>query len=382
MAAPPSIHLWVPGISETGGIQHYSWCLAKALRELFPAARLEIFSRNDPPGFEPGIEGAATHCYGSWRGALGHFRFALAGALAMQRQRPLFCLGTHPSFARAMRHLTRLGVPCLVAAHGVEVWGQALQRLKADLAAITGILPVSEFTARVLQDEGGIAQNRIAVVPDTLNEHAFAPGEKPARLLVRHGLTADQPVLLTVGRLAASERYKGHDRVIAALPAIRQVLPDLRYIIAGTGDDEARLRAAALQAGQQDAVIFAGFVPGPELADYYRLCDLFVMPSTGEGFGIVYLEALASGRPCLAGNRDASPEAIDHGRLGFVVDPGSPSAIADAVIRFFTRQHEKTWLHEPETLRQEAIRLYGFAAFKHSLRLALGRLLPGASLPL
>jgi glycosyltransferase involved in cell wall biosynthesis len=190
----------------------------------------------------------------------------------------------------------------------------------------------------------------------------------------RYGLRAGQPVILTVGRLSAAERYKGHDQVLRALPAMLKELPDLRYLIAGRGDDEARLRALAAELGVTEHVTFTGFVSANELADHYRLCDLYVMPSTGEGFGIVYLEALACGRPCLVGGEDASPEAIDGGRLGFVVPPRDPSAIAAAVLEFFRRTHDRPWLNEPETLRQEVVRLYGFAAFQRSLAQALATL--------
>ncbi|MDB6140174.1 MAG: putative glycosyltransferase, partial [Verrucomicrobiaceae bacterium] len=131
--------------------------------------------------------------------------------------------------------------------------------------------------------------------------------------------------------------------------------------------------------GQQEAVIFTGFIPENELPDYYRLCDAFVMPSTGEGFGIVYLEALASGRPCIVGNTDASPEAIGNGRLGLVVDPHSVAAITAAVIQLLTRHHSKPWLHEPETLQHDVAKLYGWQAFKRSLNKALAALLPAIS---
>jgi len=164
--------------------------------------------------------------------------------------------------------------------------------------------------------------------------------------------------------------------VIAALPQIRRTHPEVRYVIAGRGDDEPVFASAWLLHGQEEAVVFAGFVPENELADYYRLCDAFVMPSTGEGFGIVYLEALASGRPCIVGQADASPEAIGHGRLGFVIDPRSPDDITNAVLKLLSRQHDKPWLHEPETLRREVIALYGFHAFKQHLANALRQLIP------
>ena len=164
------------------------------------------------------------------------------------------------------------------------------------------------------------------------------------------------------------------------MPGIRRGHPEVRYVIVGAGDDLARLQACAVSHGQEDAVIFAGFIPDHELADYYRLCDAFVMPSTGEGFGIVYLEALASGRPCIVGNQDASPEAIGNGRLGFVVNPRSPHEIVAAVTQLLSRQHDKPWLHEPETLRSEVIRLYGFQAFRSHLARALRPLVPALEL--
>ena len=88
------------------------------------------------------------------------------------------------------------------------------------------------------------------------------------------------------------------------------------------------------------------------------------------------MEALATGKPCVVGNQDASPEAIGHGRLGFAVNPRSPEEIADAVLKLLSGNHDKPWLKEPETLRREVIELYGFAAFKQSLAGALTHLLP------
>jgi glycosyltransferase involved in cell wall biosynthesis len=151
----------------------------------------------------------------------------------------------------------------------------------------------------------------------------------------------------------------------------------VRYLIAGRGDDEPRLRELVSEFGQEEAVIFAGFVPDKELADHYRLCDVFVMPSTGEGFGIVYLEAIACGKPCVAGNVDASPEALGDGRWGFVVNPRSPEEIADAVVKILSGDHNKPWLKEPETLRVEVVERYGSKAFERSLRAALEQLVPG-----
>lgn len=375
-----SFHVWVPGIAEIGGIQHYSHCLVQALVAEYPGAAVRVFSKNDIGTHSEDKSGATLHSFGWVPSRLRTLVFAMFCLWWLWRERPSVCVLTHPHFSKVFSlPFVRLDTPVLAVAHGVEVWGHLRGRLLAGLKACAGLLPVSEFTRTNMLRESGLNANRVIVVPDTFREQAFATGPKPAFLLARHGLRADQPLLLTVGRLAASEAYKGHDQVIAALPAIRASNPEVRYIIVGTGDDQARLQACAEQHGQSDAVIFAGFIPEHELADYYRLCDAFVMPSTGEGFGIVYLEALASGKPCIVGNQDASPEAIGDGRWGFAVDPRSPAAIAEAVIKLITRAHDKPWLHEPDTLRGEVIERYGLAAFKRSLLNALHRLVPASN---
>jgi phosphatidylinositol alpha-1,6-mannosyltransferase len=139
-------------------------------------------------------------------------------------------------------------------------------------------------------------------------------------------------VLLTVGRLASTERSKGHEPIFAILPALRARFPDLVYVIAGDGDDRERLEARARELGLgQEAVRFLGYVPDDELPDLYRLADLFVMPSATEGFGIVYLEAAACGLRVLGGAGDGSNDAIQDARVGATVDPDDLDALLSAI---------------------------------------------------
>jgi len=366
-----SIHLWVSGIEETGGIQHFSHCCVEALGKLFPEARLRVFSKNDVH-HDPM---AGFHAFGKRKGMARTIAFTASGLAWAIRERPDFVLSTHPHFMMALAPLCRLGVPCLTAAHGIETWGQMGGRLGEALRGATGILPVSTFTRDMIHREAHVSMTKMQVVPDTFREDCFLPGPKPAYLFERYGLKPEHPVLLTVGRLSATERYKGQDQILYALPQLVCSLPDLRYIIGGRGEDEQRLRQIVVELSLQKHVIFTGFIAEAELADHYRLADLYVMPSTGEGFGIVYLESLACGRPCLVGGDDASPEAVDGGRLGFIVPPRQPKKIAEAILGFFQRTHDKPWLHEPETLHREVVRLYGRQAFQESLRQALGSLL-------
>jgi phosphatidylinositol alpha-1,6-mannosyltransferase len=175
----------------------------------------------------------------------------------------------------------------------------------------------------------GIDPARVKILPNTVDTR-FRPGPKPDYLLDRHDVRGKK-VLMTVSRLAGSERYKGHDRVIRTLPRIRADHPEAIYIVIGDGDDRSRLEALAKETGVQKQVHFVGLVPAKELPDYYRLADLLVMPSTGEGFGIVFLEAMACGIDVIGGNSDGSADALCDGALGTLVDPDNCEELASAI---------------------------------------------------
>jgi phosphatidylinositol alpha-1,6-mannosyltransferase len=136
---------------------------------------------------------------------------------------------------------------------------------------------------------------------------------------------------VTIARLAAAEGYKGHDRVIRVLPRVVEQHPDTLYVVVGEGDDRARLEKLAAQCGVHEKVCFAGRVPVDELPDYLHLADVMVMPSTGEGFGIVFLEAVASGIDVIGGNQDGSLDPLADGILGRAVDPENGAELASAI---------------------------------------------------
>jgi glycosyltransferase involved in cell wall biosynthesis len=167
---------------------------------------------------------------------------------------------------------------------------------------------------------------------------SYAPRRRRDDLIARHGL-AGRRIILTVGRLAASERYKGHDRLIAALPGILARVPEAAYLVVGGGDDQVRLERLARESGVADRVTFAGHVRDEELPDYFTLAHVFAMPSTGEGFGIVFLEAATCALPVVGGNRDGSVDALAEGRIGRLVDPESRDEITAAVVDAFEGRH-------------------------------------------
>ncbi len=152
----------------------------------------------------------------------------------------------------------------------------------------------------------------------------------------------DGPYALIVGRMNARERYKGHDTLIEVWPLVRRAIPDARLVIAGDGDDAGRLRdkargvCGADPSGPRngDPIVFLGRVDEARLAALYRDATFFVMPSTDEGFGLVYLEAMRASTPCIAG-RGAAEEIITDGRDGLIVDAGDRDALVAAMVRLF-----------------------------------------------
>src|SRR5207237_6356567 len=179
--------------------------------------------------------------------------------------------------------------------------------------------------------------NQIALLPNTLDPEQFYPGRKPHYLLKRYSLGANQPVILTIARLAGAERYKGYDQLLRALPLVREQFPDVRYVLGGRGADRARIEALIRELDVTANVTLAGYVADHELRSHYNLCDVFAMPSKGEGFGIVFLEALGCGKPVLAGNRDGSVDAVLNGAIGVLVDTDNVTEIANAVISILRR---------------------------------------------
>jgi phosphatidylinositol alpha-1,6-mannosyltransferase len=219
--------------------------------------------------------------------------------------------------------------PMWLQIHGIEAWRRPgfLMRAAAEKAAL--ITTVSRYTRQRFLEWAIVSPDRVRILPNTFKSQ-FAAGPKRDEL-VRHFSLRERRVLLTVSRLAASEGYKGHDRVITALPGVLERIPNVSYLVVGDGDDRQRLEQLAHMTGVAHAVKFAGHVSQRELLDYFRLADVFVMPSTGEGFGIAFLEAAASGLAVIGGNRDGSVDALAEGAIGTLVDPDDIPQLVGAI---------------------------------------------------
>lgn len=242
-------------------------------------------------------------------------------------------------------------------AHGIETWTCPSGLRRAAVERSDLVLSVSRYTRACVLGWAAIEPERLVVLPNTVGE-GFTPGNTRA-------WPAGKQVLLTVGRLDERERYKGHDRVISAIPHLVAGGHDVAYLIVGEGTDRARLEKLADKLGVADRVRFLGAVGLQALIDAYRMADLFVMPSTGEGFGIAFLEAMACGAPALGLGLAGAIDALGDGELGAAVAERDlitalskllrsprpdPAALASAVRRRFGR--DQFTLHARAVLRR------------------------------
>jgi glycosyltransferase involved in cell wall biosynthesis len=306
--------------------------------------------------------------YGNHPHWLKTLNFALGIAISALRQRPKLILCGHLNFAPVAYWLNRLaGIPYWILVYGVDAWEIESLTKKRALQAATKIISISHYTRDRLIDEQHLDPNQFALLPVTFDIQRFQPAAKSDYLLKRYNLTPEQPIILTVARLSRAERYKGYDKILEALPTIRQTIPNIRYVLVGKGDDRARVEQLIMQLDLQDCVTLTGFVPDQELCDHYNLCDVFAMPSKGEGFGIVYLEALACGKPTLGGNQDGAIDALCQGELGALVDPDDAVQIAHTIVQLLEQTYPNSMLYQPDKLRQRVTDIYGLEPFQQKL---------------
>lgn len=314
-----------------GGISVYNIDVVRALADDPRISEIVLLPRL-LPGMPEGVPDRARLVAGAAEGAGSYLTSVLRQAVAGGRFDLVYCAHINlVPLAFAAARLLR--APWLLAMYGCEVWQPTPRAAANRLAGRADLyLSISQLTLDRFRGIWPVDPARCALMPNAIDLSRFGEGPKRPDLLARYGLEG-RTVLMTLGRMAASEQAKGFDRVIELLPRLAERVPDIAYLICGKGDDQPRLEALAAERGVRDRVRFAGMVPEEEKADHYRLADLYVMPSVMEGFGFVFLEALACGTPVVASAVDGGREAVLDGALGQIVDPFDPAALEQAICR-------------------------------------------------
>jgi phosphatidylinositol alpha-1,6-mannosyltransferase len=257
------------------------------------------------------------------------------------------------------------GLKTIICTHGLEVWEPLSAVRKLALRRANVVLAPSQDTANHVADAQKVKRERIRVLPWALDPDFEALSANGAQVKLPHGYPEGR-VILTVGRWLATERYKGMDTLITALPRILTRWPELHLLAVGEGDDRAWLEDLAEQNGVNRHVHFLSGLSYPELAACYSACEIFALPSGGEGFGLVYLEAMARGKPVIGGAHGGAPEVIEDGVTGYLVPHGDAAQLATSI---------DTLLADPELAqkmgargRQRVERDFKFSVFAKSLK--------------
>lgn len=342
--------------SLTGGVEKVSRNFVAALSKLFPANTWISYSMHDQAkDFDQRYGNAAN--YKAFGGS--KFSFILASIQKGLKYNTIILSHINLLLVAKLISLLKPKHRFILFAHGIEVWGNLPSWKLNFLKAKAEIWAVSNYTKQKLITIHGIAEERIKVLNNSLAPFVSFPlsFEKPGELVKRHKIDLNSPVLYTLSRLSSSEQYKGYDTVIAALANLKQQGQSFTYLLAGRADEIEKQRIAELieRYDLTDNVKVIGYVSEEELSSYFLLADVFIMPSKGEGFGIVFIEAAAHGCQVIAGNVDGSTDALLKGELGQLVDPNKEQEILAAIQSAINNKQ-----HQPKVQQELAVEHFGF----------------------
>jgi phosphatidyl-myo-inositol dimannoside synthase len=227
----------------------------------------------------------------------------------------------------------------ILMAHGIEVWKPLNKLQRMMLGVCDKIASVSSFTKEKIESLHHIDASKNYVLNNCIDPFLVKPKEKKrdAVLTSRYGIKNDDIVLLTLTRLSHKDRYKGYDFVLDALKNIVKKYPTIKYILAGTYEQEEKkyIDTKISNFGLINNVVITGFIAEEELPSLFSMADVYVMPSVKEGFGIVFIEAMYYGVPVIAANVDGSTDALLQGKLGVLIPPENPQRIEYALESIF-----------------------------------------------
>jgi len=312
-----------------GGIPTYNRLVCRTLDGLGDSFDTHVLIGTDEPG---NLQEHLRVLPNLTLEALAGSRSALvrrALSLAMRRRIDLLLVG-HVNYSPLGLVLRTLqpGLRYGVFMYGIDVWKELPPLHRRALQGANFLISISDYTKRRAVEMNNIRAENVHLLPNALE---WLPEDLAAKTSGTPRPAG--PTLLSVCRLDSSERYKGVDTVIEALPSIAAHVPDVQYILVGSGTDLGRLKRLADDVGVSGRVHFKGSVDDSTLRTYYQTCDVFVLPSAGEGFGFVYLEAMQYAKPIVAADSGGSPEVVQDGVTGLLVQYGDVARLAQVLIR-------------------------------------------------
>jgi phosphatidyl-myo-inositol dimannoside synthase len=324
--------MWIglfPELSAVGGIQQVGRHMSAVIREEATKRNVEcrLLGLNDEAGrgsFHVGAEDYSFQGFGRNKLRL------LSHLLRLAPRLDTLYLG-HVNLAplALLLRLVRPRIKYWVVCHGVEVWQPLSILRRLALRGAKGVFSVSAFTAERVVQVQRLDRARVFLLPPPLDpsflESSCGEDSLP--------IPPNARVILTVGRLIASEPGKGVDTIIRVLPDVLKSVPELFYVVVGGGDLQHRLQELARASPARDRILFVGQLRFGQLKHLFSRSDIFAMPSRQEGFGLVFLEAMALGKPVIAGSSGGAREIVQDGVTGFLVNPDDPDTLARCLVQ-------------------------------------------------
>ncbi len=352
--------------SLTGGIEKVCKCLGKVLSDLTMGSKdfsSKLLSMHDHPA-DVDTRYVAKKTYRGFNG--NTMSFGISAILSGLRSNQVILSHINLLLFAKLIKLLSPNTRISLFAHGIEVWQPLSSWKKKFLQQHVEVWAVSNYTASKLVELHQLDANKIHVLNNCLDPFFQTPEsfEKPTSLLDRYHLNKSQPLLFTLTRLSSQESYKGYDRVLMAMPNLLKKSPTLQYVLAGKADDAEKERVEGLidQLNLKTHVTLIGFVKDEELLDHYQLGDIFIMPSTMEGFGIVFIEAAACGVKIIGGNKDGSVDALLNGKMGTLIDPSNLDEITVAIENNLTNKKE------PRLIQDLCIENFSYAKYVEQVK--------------
>jgi len=263
-------------------------------------------------------------------------------------------------------------------AHGIEVWDVLPKWKTKFLQEKVQIWAVSNYTRDQMIAQHQISPQQIKVLNNCLSPFLQLPThfEKPKYLLEKYQIDENVPVIFTLNRLSASEKYKGYDKVIMSLGKLKQQNQTFTYLLAGKADEAEHNRLTKLieENNLVNEVKMIGYLSEEELTPHFLLSDLFIMPSKGEGFGIVFIEAAAHGCKIIGGNIDGSTDALLNGQLGQLINPNEETEILTAIQKALANK-----THQPMQQQQITVEHFGFDSYLKKVEELLNNPVPNSA---
>jgi phosphatidyl-myo-inositol dimannoside synthase len=347
-----------------GGVQEAGRLTCRALADIARALgwAVELLSVNDPWGRHavPGCD-ADIQVRGFARNKLPFVLAALAQAWSMKSRGIVIAAHPHLALPAAWMQRIRPSLRIIVMSYGIDVWKPLPRYRRFALRAADLVTVPSSDTERRLIKAQGIVPSKVRRLRLPLTANFLRMASDPTALK----LPANFPngrIILTVGRWAADERYKGADDLIRAVALLRAATPEVQLVAVGSGDDLPRLRAIAVELQIAECVHFLQNLSNAEVAACYAHCDLFALPSTGEGYGLVFLEAMAFGKAVVGVAAGGVTDIVRHGENGLLVGAGDFGCLVQALERLLKDDALRARLGRAGA--EIVSRDYGFDAFR------------------